>query len=290
MRSQTKQSQILTLPDILDAERRNDQEQLRRIRDAVRGYPYNPPLGQHSQPANPYSSQYSAHTSPTSASPGYYNNSHNQRLPPVTSITNNMPPGSNYTARMFGRHSVKDGHLLTITTARVTFKDSPFYTVQKQISTLYELKAREQTRDTARLTISLDEDTASRMCKDQTLRAFVFCATDSYEAAYKPSDIAFPTHAELKVNQEDVKVNLKGLKGKPGSTRPVDITSFIRKRPGYPNVVELVYALTTKVRLLPSIPRSSLRTSQISRNLLCAYRVRLHRSTSFSSTSSKSDR
>jgi E3 SUMO-protein ligase PIAS1 len=144
------------------------------------------------------------------------------------------------------------------------------------------LKAREQTRDTARLTISLDEEIASRMTRDPNMRAFVFCAAESYDSAWKPVDIAFPTHAELKVNQEDVKVNLKGLKNKPGSTRPVDITSFIRKKSGFPNSVELVYALTNKVRLYPPYPSLPVVRRRSHENLLCAYRLHLHRSTSFS--------
>lgn len=147
---------------------------------------------------------------------------------------------------------------------------------------MQELKAREQTRDTARITINLDDETASRMVKDPNMRAFVFCAAESYDSAWKPVDIAFPTHAELKVNQEEVKVNLKGLKNKPGSTRPVDITSFIRRKSGFPNTVELVYALTNKVRLLPPCPLSPVVCRRSHENVLCAYRVHLHRSTSFS--------
>lgn len=117
------------------------------------------------------------------------------------------------------------------------------------------------------------------MQKDPSLKAFVFCTAESYESAWKPQDIAFPHHAELKVNQEDVKVNLKGLKNKPGSTRPVDITAFLRRKSGFPNTIELVYALTTKVRLPFSLTSTSCRRSHV--NLLCAYRLHLHRSTSF---------
>lgn len=267
---------MLTSTDILDAERRDDQAQLRRIRDAVRGYPYDHGLGR------PYPSPYNNHTSASSASPQYYNSSSNSHLPPVSSITGNMPPGSAYTARMFVSAQCRAYQIANRFIARVIFKDSPFYTVQKQISTTYELKPREQTRDTAKLQVNLDNETASMMSKDQTLRVFVFCAAESYES-WKPSDVAFPTHAELKVNQEDIKVNLKGLKSKPGSTRPVDITSFMRKKSGFPNTVELVYALTNKVRLFLFLSPPSRRSSQISRNLLCTYRLHLHRSTSFSS-------
>lgn len=168
---------------------------------------------------------------------------------------------------------------------RVTFKDSPFYTIQKRLSNLVELKPREQTRDTARLTINLDEHLAARLQHDSSLRAMVFCAAESFDSAWKPVDIAFPHHAELRCNQEDVKSNLKGLKNKPGSTRPVDITPFLRKRAGFPNNIELVYALTNKVR--PFTPCPLLVSSSCIASHKCvlhAYRVLNHRSISFSST------
>jgi len=76
----------------------------------------------------------------------------------------------------------------------------------------------------------------------------VFCAADNGLNHFSASDIAFPHQVELKVNLDDVKANLKGLKNKPGSTRPADITPFIRKKPGYNNQVTLTYALTQKVR------------------------------------------
>ncbi|KAL9108933.1 MAG: hypothetical protein Q9227_006329 [Pyrenula ochraceoflavens] len=60
------------------------------------------------------------------------------------------------------------------------------------------------------------------------------------------SDIQFPHQVELKVNLDDVKANLRGLKNKPGSTRPADITDQLRKKPGYVNTVTMTYALTQK--------------------------------------------
>ena len=62
-------------------------------------------------------------------------------------------------------------------------------------------------------------------------------------------DIAFPHQVEIRVNTEEVKSNLRGLKNKPGSTRPADITNLLRKRvPGYENTMTVIYALTSKVR------------------------------------------
>ena len=61
-------------------------------------------------------------------------------------------------------------------------------------------------------------------------------------------DIAFPYQSELKVNGGDVKANLRGLKNKPGSTRPVDITDSLRLKPNtYTNNIEFTYALTREV-------------------------------------------
>ncbi|KAK5947877.1 E3 SUMO-protein ligase pli1 [Knufia fluminis] len=215
--------QIRLRAHIHDCDRNNDQVGLRRIKDAVRGYP----SAQNSTTynSNPYPSPYSNHTPASSASPQNYYNSPTPRLPPPPSLA--MPT--------VGYNS-----------SRITFKDSPFYKIQKQLSNVVELKPREQTRDTARLTVNLDEALATRFQADSSCRAMVFCAAESFDSAWKPVEIAFPHHAEIRCNQDELKVNLKGLKNKPGSTRPVDITPFLRKKAGFPNNVELVYALTNK--------------------------------------------
>lgn len=166
---------------------------------------------------------------------------------------------------------------------RVTFRNSPFYTILKPLSNVVELKQREQTRDTARLTINLDDATAAKFQSDSSCRAMVFCATETFDSTWKPVDIAFPHHAELRCNQDELKVNLKGLKNKPGSTRPVDITPFLRKKAGFPNNIELVYALTNKVCRLLFLcfsPRVCFRSHLC---VLHAYRVPNNRSIFFSS-------
>ncbi|KAK4569999.1 E3 SUMO-protein ligase pli1 [Recurvomyces mirabilis] len=61
-----------------------------------------------------------------------------------------------------------------------------------------------------------------------------------------PIDIAFPNQIEVKVNDDDVKANYKGLKNKPGSTKPADLTPKVRTKANYPNQITITYALTTK--------------------------------------------
>lgn len=61
------------------------------------------------------------------------------------------------------------------------------------------------------------------------------------------SDVAFPQNMEVKVNNtEEVKWNHKGLKNKPGSAQPGDLTAFLRKVPNFTNEISIMYALTTK--------------------------------------------
>ena len=77
----------------------------------------------------------------------------------------------------------------------------------------------------------------------------VYCAADTGLTSFSSSDIAFPHQIEMKINGEEVKANLRGLKNKAGSTRPADITPYLRKKPGYQNSLVVTYALTTKVSL-----------------------------------------
>lgn len=119
-----------------------------------------------------------------------------------------------------------------------------------------------------------DHPLLSRCRNDSSLRVMVFCAT----ANYGTQDIAFPHQSELKVNGDEIKANLRGLKNKPGSTRPADITDWLRlKLPHYVNNVDFTYALTTKAG-----DKASQTISQVRRDLssscLGAFSSRIQRS------------
>lgn len=80
---------------------------------------------------------------------------------------------------------------------------------------------------------------------DKRFRVMVFaCEAETGQAK---NDILFPYQSEIKVNGGEIKANLRGLKNRPGSTRPVDITDALRLRQtAYPNSIEMTYALTMK--------------------------------------------
>lgn len=103
-------------------------------------------------------------------------------------------------------------------------------------------------RHTVNMTLHLNDSICSRLKGDPNQRIMVYCYAASGIAPYTPLDISFPNQIEVKVNGDDVKSNFKGLKNKPGTTKPADITSLVRKAAGYPNNVQITYALTTKVR------------------------------------------
>jgi len=105
---------------------------------------------------------------------------------------------------------------------------------------------REHTRDSVELKITLNTSVAGRLQSEPNTRVMIYCAADTGLNQFSKSDISFPHQVELKVNLDEVKANLRGLKNKPGSTRPADVTNYIRKRAGYTNHVVLTYALTQK--------------------------------------------
>ncbi|KAM0311925.1 hypothetical protein ACHAO8_006787 [Botrytis cinerea] len=131
---------------------------------------------------------------------------------------------------------------------KLDFKPSPFYDFVDQIGEVKLCDAMNQHRHTVNIPVKAQNySVLSKVQNDPTLRVMIFCASEGNG----PQDIAFPHQSEVKVNGGDVKANLRGLKNKPGSTRPVDITKELRlKVPGYQNTVEMTYALTTKAGLI----------------------------------------
>lgn len=101
-----------------------------------------------------------------------------------------------------------------------------------------------QNRHTVRTVISLTQDVSARLRGDTGLRLLLYCGTGVNQ--YSVVDVAFPNQLEVKINNDDVKSNFKGLKNKPGSTKPADITDKVRKNAGYQNQLSITYALTQK--------------------------------------------
>ncbi|TKA31558.1 hypothetical protein B0A54_15691 [Friedmanniomyces endolithicus] len=78
------------------------------------------------------------------------------------------------------------------------------------------------------------------------MRLLMYCGAAQGMSPYSPVDIAFPNQMEVKVNEDEIKSNFKGLKNKSGSTKPADLTQKIRARANYPNHMTVTYALTSR--------------------------------------------
>jgi E3 SUMO-protein ligase PIAS1 len=91
----------------------------------------------------------------------------------------------------------------------------------------------------------MDHAILQNVQNDKLLRVMVFaCEVD---AVHVKHDIGFPYQSEIKVNGGEIRANLRGLKNRAGSTRPVDITDALRLRQtAYANNIEMTYALTQK--------------------------------------------
>ncbi|KAF7189961.1 E3 SUMO-protein ligase pli1, partial [Pseudocercospora fuligena] len=147
------------------------------------------------------------------------------------------------------------------------FRSSPFYEGHEVVLPLNDLPEMPQNRHTVRSNVILTPDQVNRMKLDPSLKLLMYCGTGI--SAYGYVDVAFPNQLEVKINGDDVRANFKGLKNKPGSTKPVDITDKIRKHGGYQNQLSITYALTQKrfsfaVYLVKYVPADAL-TERIKR-------------------------
>jgi E3 SUMO-protein ligase PIAS1 len=127
------------------------------------------------------------------------------------------------------------------------FKDSPFFEIRELVLSNMSLDASPTHRATISRNLTLNESQSGRLKTDPSLRLLLFSALEQPLAPYSRLDIAFPSQIEVKVNDDEVKANYKGLKNKPGSTRPADITDFVRtKVANQRNSILITYALTQK--------------------------------------------
>ncbi|KAK5112675.1 hypothetical protein LTR85_011186 [Meristemomyces frigidus] len=163
--------------------------------------------------------------------------------------SNSSPSGANSRYTM---PSAKGSALPTqnrLPTSGKYFKSSPFYEIVETVLPLQDLPdgpEMPQNRHTVKATINLTAEQCQRIANED-MRLLLYCGLAQGMTPYSPVDVAFPNQVEVKVNNDDLKANFKGLKNKPGSTKPADITTKFRTRPpGYNNEVTLTYALTTK--------------------------------------------
>jgi E3 SUMO-protein ligase PIAS1 len=128
----------------------------------------------------------------------------------------------------------------------IKFVESPFFR-RKAIITSYKLPACSNNRHEVGGALSLTSAQLEELRANSSLRVFVYCGEAS-SPSLQGSHIKFPPQLEIRVNEQEVKANFKGVGKKEGSIKPVDITPFLRKQHfSSPNTFKFTYALSTKV-------------------------------------------
>ncbi|KAK9250300.1 PINIT domain-containing protein [Lipomyces tetrasporus] len=123
----------------------------------------------------------------------------------------------------------------------MVFKSSPFFVLLAQLYNPCYCGAIPEHRSSFNMSFRFTQSQLDKM-KDSTYRVYLLSALS--EDAYRQATIQFPQSMEIRVNGKVVQVNLRGLKNKPGTAKPADLTDYMAKDTMTRNVVEVVYAYT----------------------------------------------
>ncbi|KAF9908886.1 SUMO ligase siz1 [Linnemannia zychae] len=128
---------------------------------------------------------------------------------------------------------------------RIVFKSSPFY---KDIQVLSParlcMEAKDRTMSVS-LPFTIAPMIAVQLRKEPEYQIMVFC-TSAEGAASPPALMEFPHVCEIKISGRVLEANLRGMKNKPGTVSPANITRLCRLEAAEYNKVEFIYANSTK--------------------------------------------
>ncbi|TFY82640.1 hypothetical protein EWM64_g1371 [Hericium alpestre] len=129
----------------------------------------------------------------------------------------------------------------------IRFKPSPFYKIVEMVSNLVECPESTSATDRRQstLTFTLTPEHHKILCIAGSCRhqLRLYCTSSSYYALGRTNTnlcpIEFPPTCEVRINGLQINANMKGLKKKPGTAPPADLTRFYRNIGQ--NRLEMVY-------------------------------------------------
>ncbi|KAF9157026.1 SUMO ligase siz1, partial [Linnemannia schmuckeri] len=129
---------------------------------------------------------------------------------------------------------------------KIVFKSSPFY---KDIQVLSParlcIEAKEQRTMSVTLPFTVAPMLSVQLRREPEYQIMVFC-TSVEGAANPPALMEFPHVCEIKISGRVLEANLRGMKNKPGTVSPANITRLCRLDPAEYNKVEFIYANSPK--------------------------------------------
>ncbi|CCE78308.1 Piso0_000928 [Millerozyma farinosa CBS 7064] len=131
------------------------------------------------------------------------------------------------------------------------FKESPFFKLKRMIHGSPQIAPPSKVKNICRFKFVLNEAEKQLLREGgEDNKVFVLCGVPNTSMPCTPSAlIEFPIPVELHVNGTLMKDNIRGIKGKPGTSKPGNLTPYILSPP-HLNKVEMAYAGTKESYLL----------------------------------------
>lgn len=123
------------------------------------------------------------------------------------------------------------------------FKPTPFYRMKKMIPETAQKINITNVRGACVAKFKLTKTDWALLESDEKYRLYLLCGEYNGTVSTTGEPIQFPHPNEIRFNNTQVKDNVRGLKNKPGTAKPADLTPYLRPSPQL-NVLEVVYAFT----------------------------------------------
>ncbi|CCH41279.1 E3 SUMO-protein ligase [Wickerhamomyces ciferrii] len=124
------------------------------------------------------------------------------------------------------------------------FKENPFFVLKKLVTPNAGvcLKAP-NSRGTGHVSFQLSEQDCELLKQSSKFKLFLLCGAYDKNKPSTDTVVEFPQPLEIHFNGVQIKDNVKGLKNKPGTARPANLTPHISP-PKHQNSLNMVYAFT----------------------------------------------
>jgi hypothetical protein len=125
------------------------------------------------------------------------------------------------------------------------FHEDPFFLLKKLATPNAGYCAKAPSgRGTSMLNFQLSDADINLIRTDKHFKLYLLCGAYDPKKSTSDAFIEFPQPLEIHFNGSLVKDNVKGLKNKPGSAKPANLTPFIKQTSGGYNELKIIYAFT----------------------------------------------
>ncbi|KAJ1311667.1 hypothetical protein OPQ81_010141 [Rhizoctonia solani] len=186
---------------------------------------------------------------------GTYPSSHTAYQPYPGLASNNLPSRQTYnpytnhgastsTPAHSGTNGVTNG--VQNNSRQIRFKPSPFYRVDQPLNPIVLCQENKDgsERRSQHFTFTLTADQSEKL-QTNKYQVRLYCTSSTHYAPNSftnaPVPIEFPPTCEIRVNNKNINANVRGLKKKPGTAPPPNLTPFMSTMKGTLSKVELIY-------------------------------------------------